>query len=148
MSGLSYASLRDRIRDAPVLDLDDEGNIDGAPADDSVSSFESLFSRPVGAPSADEPIEPADTIFDLRLTRLTSGWGGIAGLIVGALLGATGGVPGFFIGAILGILAGSLLAIGGLVLLSGAVARLGAAWTILIAGLVVVLATWLMTLRA
>jgi hypothetical protein len=138
MSGLSYDSLRERIRVA--LDASGDEAADEAPLTSRPERFGNLFgSDPAAAPSG-------ESVLDLRSTRLISGWGAIAGLVVGAFLGGSGGVPGVLAGAMLGTLVGSLTAISLLVAVAGGVATIGVPWTLVMSAALLILISWVVTL--
>lgn len=139
MSGISYESILQTIRNAPFV---------GAAADDPAvapatasARMEDLF-RAAPADSAETaPVrdELPPPLFDLRLARLASGWGGLVGLAAGAWAGSTSGLVGFVLGIAAGCLMGSLAGIAVLGLFAAMTHRLGPGWALIGSGLAVAL---------
>lgn len=140
MSGLSYDGLRERIRLAVDASSDGDRAADEPPLTSRPERFGALFgSDPTAAPIG-------ESVLDLRSTRLISGWGGIAGLVLGSFLGGAGGVPGILAGAMLGTMIGSLTAISLLVAVAGGVATIGVPWTLVMSATLLILLSWAVTL--
>ncbi len=138
MAGVSYESLLKSIRDAPVASArPDDPSLQPAPPQGQ--TFEEMFGTHATTQGDGDAVasEPAPPLFDLRHARLASGWGGVAGLVVGAFVGAKGGMGWLVIGAATGTVLGSIVGIAVLSLFAGAVQRLGALWAMILAAIAV-----------
>lgn len=137
MSGVTYESLLRAIREAEEAAASREDPPAGA---GSGAAFDELFPgrRQPGADAdaaADTAAEPAPALFDLRIARLTSGWGAIVGTAAGAWSGLSGGPLTLALGAVLGLVLGSAAALAGLAAIAGAAARFGMAWGSILVGI-------------
>jgi hypothetical protein len=121
--------LRRRIREAEAVDVEQDEPGSGAASE--MASVAAIFGEPRGE-TGESGSEPGVSVLDLRTTRLCSGWGGLLGLIAGAVLGRGGGVAAMVAAAALGTFVGSLGAISGLALFASMVARLGAIWAVVV----------------
>lgn len=135
MSGLSYEALLHSIRTEPFSGSAADDPLQPPPSATGATLGQIFEEGAEGRETPEDLREPPPPLFDLPLARAASGWGAIAGLVLGIVASANAGVGpvSFVIVVGLGTLLGSLAAVAGLIMFAAAVERFGATWATILA---------------